>query len=771
MEGCNSEEERNGGIEDKNITNGNFLDNIGDNFMGNENSSSSTNLSSIGSERMMMGQQPRLSIDVSACNNPTSSASVLPTMSPFSTYGPPLTPTTMPSSSSSKSSSASSILSEKKRVTIVDNFVTINEVSSGGRRSPSPNMKNQMSSPSSKLRETGRPPLFDYKVQPVVRGIVPLNFVPSYYARLSILPEPLLQQILSFLQPQELGRISLVSKDMNNESTVVAEFCVKKILREVFFADASIVLKRLTETVSEGTKFSFKKFLMDIRRKRILVLNGTSKHSSILDLKKNSWEDKSIEMSQHRAAFSSVWYRGELVVISGNVPDIATGSVERYNPFTDTWHSMPSLPQRLRYASGAVLHNQLYVVGGFNKTTGVSSSAVYRYEPMGDRPVNNTPQVTADGVVIPPDMTSATGADGHSGYWNLIDIPLPAGRYTHAAVGFDGKIWVAGGFPKPTSVQVFDPLLGDWSEGPPLIVRRAQFKLLVCNGDLFAVGGDDATTHKTTIEKFDRRAQRWSIVTEFKEQRLMHSSTVAGSKIYIFGGMVSSTKALDTWDAFDVRTSRWDSDVSDERMGNRDDEYDDVSESDDYCVVGYDDDNDFDIDFEMTSTQGSSSSSTPLPPAQSGQTVSVTPPLFVPNNGRNNNAEVNASSASPSRGNDGGQIQVSVPGSLKRSLSSTFSGSLSNVMIPTRSSSFQTEGVSPSFDSICTPVRASSDGILLASNDSSGSLTAPFSAGRSSKRARRSRKKKRDVPKIERELPFTHAFGCAVTIPAISLYS
>jgi hypothetical protein len=153
------------------------------------------------------------------------------------------------------------------------------------------------------------------------------------------------------------------------------------------------------------------------------------------------------------------------------------------------------------------------------------------------------------------------------------------------------------------------------------------------------------------------------------------------------------------------------------------------------------------------------------------QTVSVTPPLFVPNNGRNNNAEVNASSASPSRGNDGGQIQVSVPGSLKRSLSSTFSGSLSNVMIPTRSSSFQTEGVSPSFDSISTPVRASSDGILLASNDSSGSLTAPFSAGRSSKRARRSRKKKRDVPKIERELPFTHAFGCAVTIPAISLYS
>merc|ERR1711871_1425431 len=280
--------------------------------------------------------------------------------------------------------------------------------------------------------------------------------------------------------------------------------------------------------------------------------------------------------------------------------------------------------QRLRYASGAVLHNQLYVVGGFNKTTGAASSAVYRYESMGDKPLNTTPQVTADGIVIPADTMSGEGAgeQGHGGYWNLIDIPLPVGRYTHAAVGFDGKIWVAGGFPKPTSVQVFDPLLGDWSEGPPLIVRRAQFKLLVCSGELFAVGGDDATTHKTTIEKFDRRMQRWSIVTEFKEQRLMHSSTVAGTKIYIFGGMVSSTQALDSWDAFDVRTNRWDSDVSEDGMVGRD-EWDDFSEGDDYCGVGYDDDNDFDIDFEMTSTPSAAagpasvSSASPLPPIRS----------------------------------------------------------------------------------------------------------------------------------------------------------
>lgn len=143
------------------------------------------------------------------------------------------------------------------------------------------------------------------------------RFTVSYYAALSILPEPLLQHILSYLQPAELGRISTVDKQMNTESSTVAELCVKKILREVFLTDATTVLRRLTLS---NESFSFKKFLSDIRKKRILVLNGTSKHSSMFDIKKNSWESKSTAMTQHRAAFSSVWYRGELVVISGNVP-------------------------------------------------------------------------------------------------------------------------------------------------------------------------------------------------------------------------------------------------------------------------------------------------------------------------------------------------------------------------------------------------------------------------------------------------------------------
>lgn len=331
-----------------------------------------------------------------------------------------------------------------------------------------------------------------------------------------------------------------------------------------------------------------------------------------------------------------------------------------------------------------------------------------------------------------------------------------------------------------------------------MVVRRAQFKLLVVNGELFAVGGDDATTHKTTIEKFNRVQQSWSIVTTFKEQRLMHSSTVAGSKIYIFGGMVSSTKALNTWDAFDVRSNKWDSDLP---VGGN--EYEDVEE-DDYGGVGYDDDEDFYIDFEMTTTSGGTNmNDSPVP-------ALPCPPIFITNNHLSRSSSCSSSSSgagiatspvirmagacspslasTPSSGvvhtstpsSGGGGIQVSVPaGALKRvSSSGNFSGSLTSFSdLLSRSSSVPvTVASSPPCLSVntmvsSTPMRSRSDGIYPAHGRGDESPL-PLHPGAVPSTSRRSRRRMRKVvPEIDRTIPFTHAFGCAITIPAISFYS
>jgi hypothetical protein len=141
----------------------------------------------------------------------------------------------------------------------------------------------------------------------------------NQYQPFSYLPELLLQLILSYLSPVELGSISAVDRQMNRETSIVAEFCARKILREVFSTDYSTVLQRL---LTSQPSISYKKFLNDLRKRRVLVLNGTSKHSTMFDINTNKWTPCSVAMAQHRAAFSSVWFRGELVVISGNVPGL-----------------------------------------------------------------------------------------------------------------------------------------------------------------------------------------------------------------------------------------------------------------------------------------------------------------------------------------------------------------------------------------------------------------------------------------------------------------
>lgn len=53
------------------------------------------------------------------------------------------------------------------------------------------------------------------------------------------------------------------------------------------------------------------------------------------------------------------------------------------------------------------------------------------------------------------------------------------------------------------SVEIYDSLTGEWSEGPTMIKKRSFADLLVVCGKLYAVGGDldeDENTAIRTIE-------------------------------------------------------------------------------------------------------------------------------------------------------------------------------------------------------------------------------------------------------------------------------
>ena len=127
--------------------------------------------------------------------------------------------------------------------------------------------------------------------------------------------------------------------------------------------------------------------------------------------------------------------------------------------------------------AAAVLDDKIYALGGYNDD---HLRSCERYDPAADawEPV--------------PDMATARSG---------LDIAV-----------LDGKLWAAGGFNSGgalASVEVFDPASNTWdATKAAMTTARRGHALAVLDGELHAVGG----TNKTSVEKYDPRADSWSAV-------------------------------------------------------------------------------------------------------------------------------------------------------------------------------------------------------------------------------------------------------------------
>ncbi len=141
-------------------------------------------------------------------------------------------------------------------------------------------------------------------------------------------------------------------------------------------------------------------------------------------------------------------------------------SAERYNPGSDSWSAIASLPTTLYNFPAVFDHtNLIYIFGGYTDSlSGVESAAAYRYSVK-----SNT--------------------------WTAI-APMPvAVAGAAAALGVDGKIYVAGGLSggiAQSAVQVYDPAANSWTLSTPLPEALSGSAMSVDSlGRLLIVGGMD----------------------------------------------------------------------------------------------------------------------------------------------------------------------------------------------------------------------------------------------------------------------------------------
>jgi N-acetylneuraminic acid mutarotase len=197
-----------------------------------------------------------------------------------------------------------------------------------------------------------------------------------------------------------------------------------------------------------------------------------------------------------------------------------------------SWQQLAPLAGGPRQETGvATLDGEVYVVGGFDASRGVTSM-VEAYDPATDR-------------------------------WRRVaDTPL---ALHHANVGAAaGKLVIAGfltggGFVENDRVFVYDPAQDAWSEGEPLPpgTARGGSAVAVLDDEVYVIGGRGSGA-RADVARYDPSDDSWELLPSLPEPRDHVVAGVIDSKIYVAGGRLLNIGAhrADTW-VFDPGDESW----------------------------------------------------------------------------------------------------------------------------------------------------------------------------------------------------------------------
>ncbi|KAJ9584064.1 hypothetical protein L9F63_021601, partial [Diploptera punctata] len=137
--------------------------------------------------------------------------------------------------------------------------------------------------------------------------------------------------------------------------------------------------------------------------------------------------------------------------------------------------------------------------------------------------------------------------------WDFMgELPVP--RHHHSMAFLRGRIFLVGGAdPRPNgnekksiavnTVWSFDPVKGIWFIEPPMLLTRKNFGLVVYNGKLYAIGGQD---HKervlSSVERFDPKTGKWSEIAPLNKARMGIAAAKFRDIIWAAGGMTASDR-------------------------------------------------------------------------------------------------------------------------------------------------------------------------------------------------------------------------------------
>uniref|UniRef100_A0AAA9TZH4 Kelch like family member 17 n=1 Tax=Bos taurus TaxID=9913 RepID=A0AAA9TZH4_BOVIN len=157
-----------------------------------------------------------------------------------------------------------------------------------------------------------------------------------------------------------------------------------------------------------------------------------------------------------------------------------------------------------------------------------------------------------------PGVYSAERYDPLTGTWTSIAAMSTRRRYVRVAM-LDGNLYAVGGYDSSShlaTVEKYEPQVNSWTPVASMLSRRSSAGVAVLEGALYVAGGNDGTSCLNSVERYSPKAGAWESVAPMNIRRSTHDLVAMDGWLYAVGGNDGSS-SLNSIEKYNPRTNKW----------------------------------------------------------------------------------------------------------------------------------------------------------------------------------------------------------------------
>lgn len=283
----------------------------------------------------------------------------------------------------------------------------------------------------------------------------------------------------------------------------------------------------------------------------------------------NAWT-KVASLPKARSHIVSVVRDGQVLVLGGTNPgNTASSDVAAFDPAANLWSRLPSLPGGRKTPVAALVADTVFLTGGSHATSTYAGRFAARWETAAAMPValgEVSGGVIGSTLYLVGESASATLAlDLGSGAWRS-NLPVrPFASHHHAAEVIAGKLYLFGGIGAGAGkVQIFDPATGAWTLGPDMPFAAGSSSSALIGGRVYVAGGIVGSSTTNRVARFDPVARTWTDLALMPQGRNHAAAGTDGVRLFVAGGRGAGSgdgnsvaNGFDTLQVYNPSTNSW----------------------------------------------------------------------------------------------------------------------------------------------------------------------------------------------------------------------